>query len=94
MWALTEARTPLAASCLPLQFRGLRGATVEAVAALTQTFIIPPLRALPESFRKSPERYSNSKEQEKLHEEIIDKGLAKIYQDHLDRASDLAKKRE
>ncbi|MBI5892078.1 MAG: universal stress protein [Deltaproteobacteria bacterium] len=31
------------------------------------------------------------KEQERLHEEIIDKGLAKIYQDHLDTAKDIAK---
>jgi len=31
------------------------------------------------------------KEQETLHEEIIDKGLAKIYQNHLDRASNIAK---
>lgn len=30
------------------------------------------------------------KEQETLHEEIIDKGLAKIYQNHLDRASRMA----
>lgn len=31
------------------------------------------------------------KEQETLHEEVIDKGLAKIYQNHLDRASAMAK---
>ena len=31
------------------------------------------------------------KEQETLHEEIIDKGLAKIYQGHLDRANHMAK---
>ncbi len=31
------------------------------------------------------------KEQETLHEEIIDKGLAKIYQNHLDRASSMAR---
>ncbi len=31
------------------------------------------------------------KEQETLHEEIIDRGLAKIYQNHLDRASSMAK---
>ncbi|MBI5681961.1 MAG: universal stress protein [Deltaproteobacteria bacterium] len=31
------------------------------------------------------------KEQEKLHEEIIDKGLAKIYQDHLNIAYNIAK---
>ena len=31
------------------------------------------------------------KEQETLHEEIIDKGLAKIYQGHLDRADHMAK---
>ncbi|MBE7445296.1 MAG: universal stress protein [Planctomycetia bacterium] len=31
------------------------------------------------------------KEQETLHEEIIDKGLAKIYQNHLDRANRMAK---
>lgn len=30
------------------------------------------------------------KEQETLHEEIIDKGLAKIYQNHLDRATRMA----
>lgn len=32
------------------------------------------------------------KEQETLHEEIIDKGLAKIYQNHLDNACSMAKK--
>lgn len=32
------------------------------------------------------------KEQETLHEEIIDKGLAKIYQNHLDSACNIAKK--
>lgn len=37
-----------------------------------------------------PEQFKEEKELEKLHEEIIDAGLAKIYQGHLDVAESIA----
>ncbi len=68
------------------------GAEVEAVAAFDPDFHYTAFKSIAGVLSEEAGKMFKFKEQEKLHEEIIDKGLAKIYQDHLDRASALAKK--
>lgn len=68
------------------------GAEVEAVAAFDPDYHYTAFKSIAGVLSEEAGKIFKFKEQEKLHEEIIDKGLAKIYQDHLDRASVLAKK--
>jgi nucleotide-binding universal stress UspA family protein len=42
--------------------------------------------------RKAGEKFK-FKEQEKLHDEVIDKGLKKVYQEYLDKAAEISKKK-
>lgn len=68
------------------------GAEIEAVAAFDPDFHYTAFKSIAGVLSEEAGKIFKFKEQEKLHEEIIDKGLAKIYQDHLDRAADFAKK--
>lgn len=67
------------------------GAEVEAVAAFDPDFHYTAFKSIAGVLSEEAGKIFKFKEQEKLHEEIIDNGLAKIYQDHLDRAVELAK---
>jgi len=70
----------------------ITGAGVEAVAAFDPHYHYVAFKSIAEVLSEEAGKIFKFKEQEKLHEEIIDKGLAKIYQDHLDRAGEMARK--
>ena len=59
---------------------------LEAVSAFDPDYHYAAFRSIAGVLSEEAGKIFRFKEQEKLHEEIIDKGLAKIYQDHLDRA--------
>lgn len=67
------------------------GAEVEAIAAFDPHYHYVAFKSIAGVLSEEAGKIFKFKEQEKLHEEIIDKGLAKIYQDHLDRAAEMAK---
>jgi nucleotide-binding universal stress UspA family protein len=64
---------------------------VEAIAAFDPHYHYVAFKSIAGVLSEEAGKIFKFKEQEKLHEEIIDKGLAKIYQDHLDRAAEMAK---
>lgn len=64
---------------------------VEAISAFDPDFHYTAFRSIAGVLTEEAGKLFKFKEQEKLHEEVIDKGLAKIYQDHLNAASELAK---
>lgn len=70
----------------------ITGAGVEAVAAFDPHYHYVAFKSIAGVLSEEAGKIFKFKEQEKLHEEIIDKGLAKIYQDHLDRAREMARK--
>ena len=79
----------------PASFGGLKtalelsrvfGRPVEAVAAFDPVFHQSAFRSIAGVLTEEAGRLFRFNEQEKLHEEIIDKGLARIYRNHLDTA--------
>ena len=83
----------------PQSFAGLRmavamagdtDAKVEAVAAYDPDFHTVAFRGLEGVLTPEASKVFRFKEQEKLHDEIIDKGIAKIYSDHLETAEKIA----
>ena len=66
------------------------GAEIEAVGAFGPHYHYVAFKSIAGVLSEEAGKVFKFKEQENLHEEIIDKGLAKIYQDHLDRASEMA----
>lgn len=68
------------------------GAGVEAISVYDSGFHYTAFRSLAGILSKEASRLFKFKEQEMLHEEIIDHGLAKIYQGYLDTAKDIAEK--
>ncbi len=83
----------------PLSFGGLKtglalgkalNKPVEAIAAFDPYFHYAAFHSISGVLSEEAGKVFRFKEQEKLHEEIIDSGLAKIYQSHLDIARDLA----
>lgn len=64
---------------------------LEAVAVFDPQFHIAAFRSISGVLSEEAGKIFRFKEQEKLHDEIIDKGLEKIYQGHLDTAKKLAK---
>ncbi len=68
------------------------GTELIAVSAFDPDFHVVAFRSLAGVLSEEAGKIFRFKEQEKLHEEIIDKGLAKIYQEHLDRAKEIAEK--
>ena len=83
----------------PLSFGGLKtglelgkalNKPVEAIAAFDPYFHYAAFHSISGVLSEEAGKVFRFKEQEKLHEEIIDSGLAKIYQSHLDVSRDLA----
>ena len=83
----------------PASFGGLKTALelsrvfnrpVEAVAAFDPVFHQSAFRSIAGVLTEEAGRLFRFNEQEKLHEEIIDKGLARIYRNHLDTAGRIA----
>ncbi|MBI5182052.1 MAG: universal stress protein, partial [Nitrospirae bacterium] len=66
------------------------GTPVEAVSAFDPYFHYTAFNNIAGVLSEEAGKLFRFKEQEKLHEEIIDKGLAKIYQDHLNTAKRVA----
>lgn len=64
---------------------------VHALAAYDHLYHIRAFRSLAGVLSDEAAKLFRFKEQERLHEDVIDKGLAKIYQDHLDTAVDMGK---
>lgn len=84
----------------PHAFGGLRagvslgqalGLPVEVVAAFDPYFHYAAFHSIGAVLSEKAARIFRFREQEKLHEEIIDSGLAKIYQSQLDIARDIAR---
>lgn len=68
------------------------GRPVEAVAAFDPHFHYVAFNSIARVLSDEAASVFRFQEQEKLHEEIIDSGLAKIYQGHLDVAARIARK--
>ena len=67
--------------------------TIEAVAAFDPYFHQAAFRNIADALSEEAAKVFRFKEQEKLHDEIIDKGMAKLYQGYLDTAYKVAKAR-
>ena len=65
---------------------------VEAISAFDPYFHYAMFNSIADVLSEEAGKVFRFKEQEKLHEEIIDSGLAKIYQAHLDISKDEAEK--
>ncbi len=64
--------------------------TVEAISAFDPYFHYAAFHSISGVLNEEAGKVFRFKEQEKLHEEIIDSGLAKIYQSHLDISREVA----
>lgn len=73
-----------------LRIAAARGARVVAVAAYDPHYHVVAFRSMEGVLSAEAGKIFRFKEQEQLHNEIIDKGIAKIYSDHLDTARDVA----
>ncbi len=71
----------------------LFGRAVEAVSVFDPHFHYVAFNSIAKVLSAEAAKVFRFEEQEKLHEEIIDSGLAKIYQGHLDVAQRLARER-
>ncbi|SPP63797.1 universal stress protein [Nitrospira lenta] len=67
---------------------------VEAIAAFDPYFHYAAFHSISGVLNEEAGKVFRFKEQEKLHEEIIDSGLAKIYQSHLDISREIAQAEE
>ena len=83
----------------PYSFGGLKTALalgkalnkpVEAISAFDPYFHYAAFHSISGVLNEEAGKVFRFKEQEKLHEEVIDSGLAKIYQSHLDVSRDVA----
>ena len=79
-----------AAVRLAVSLAAATGGRVEAVAVYDPHFHTVAFRGLEGVLSEEDGRVFRFREQERLHDEIIDKGIAKIYQDHLDTAPRVA----
>lgn len=66
------------------------GGQIEAISAYDTDYHRHAFRSLSGVLSEEAGRLFRFSEQERLHEEVIDKGLGRIYQDHLETASRLA----
>lgn len=96
-----ERRIVVAIDGSPASFGALRaavalaarlGGTVEAVAAVDPDFHRRAFRGLAGVLSEEAGRRFRFREQERLHEEIIDAGIARIYRDHLELARSIARR--
>ena len=69
------------------------GMEVEAVAAFDPYFHQVAFRNIADALSEDAAKVFRFKEQEKLHDEIIDKGMAKLYQGYLEMGERIAKAR-
>lgn len=69
------------------------GTAVEAVASYDPHFHTVAFRSIAEVLSEEAGRLFHFKEQERLHEEVIDRGLARVYQNHLATAAAMAQER-
>ncbi|MFQ5667822.1 MAG: universal stress protein [Candidatus Binatia bacterium] len=76
-----------------LDLRDATGAAVEAVAAYDPHFHTVAFRSIAEVLSEEAGRLFHFKEQEQLHEEVIDRGLARVYRNHLETAEIMARER-
>lgn len=73
-----------------LKLASIRGVPVVAVAAYDPHYHVMAFRSLEGVLSDEAGKVFRFKEQEQLHNEIIDKGIAKVYSDHLETARRLA----
>ncbi len=87
----------------PYSFGGLKTALalgkalnkpVEAISAFDPYFHYAAFHSISGVLNEEAGKVFRFKEQEKLHEEVIDSGLAKIYQSHLDISREVAQEEE
>lgn len=64
---------------------------VHVIAAYDHLYHLRAFRSLAGVLSEEAGRLFRFKEQERLHEEVIDKGLAKVYKNHLDTAAEMGK---
>lgn len=74
-----------------LELGRICGRPVEAISAFDPYFHYVAFNSIAGALSPQAAKIFRFKEQEKLHEEVIDAGLAKIYQGHLDIAAGLAR---
>ncbi|MBI5234427.1 MAG: universal stress protein [Deltaproteobacteria bacterium] len=67
------------------------GLPVEAVAVFDPDYHYKAFKSIATVLTEEAGKLFKFKEQERLHDEIIDKGLARIYSDHLKGAEDMAR---
>ena len=96
---ITGGRIVVAVDGSPYSFGGLMtglalgkafNMPVEAISAFDPYFHYAAFHSISGVLNEEAGKVFRFKEQEKLHEEIIDSGLAKIYQSHLDISRELA----
>ncbi|MBI5328675.1 MAG: universal stress protein [Deltaproteobacteria bacterium] len=76
-----------------LGFQKAFGCEIEAVAAFDPYFHQTAFKNIADAISEEAAKVFKFKEQEKLHDEIIDKGMAKLYQGYLDTAAQIAQAR-
>jgi nucleotide-binding universal stress UspA family protein len=67
------------------------GMNIEAISAFDHHYHLVAFAGISNVLSEEMGEVFKSEEQEKLHEDVIDKGLEKIYQDHLENAARIAK---
>ena len=76
-----------------IKLKKVFGGDIEAIAVFDPYFHRVAFRNIAGVLSEEASKIFKFKEQEKLHDEIIDKGLAKLYESHLDTACRIAKAR-
>src|SRR3972149_1214658 len=76
-----------------IEFKKAFGCEIEAVAAFDPYFHQVAFRNIADALSEDAAKVFRFKEQEKLHDEIIDKGMAKLYEGYLDVGERIAKAR-
>lgn len=93
MVGIDGSKPSYAALMSALAMSRIFGGAVEAVAAFDPYFHQVAFRNIADALSESAAKVFRFKEQEKLHDEIIDKGLAKLYEAHLQTAYKVARAR-
>lgn len=100
---MNEGKIVVAVDGSPYSFGGLKTALalgkafnrpVEAISAFDPYFHYAAFHSISGVLNEEAGKVFRFKEQEKLHEEVIDSGLAKIYQSHLDISREVAQEDE
>jgi nucleotide-binding universal stress UspA family protein len=69
------------------------GMNIEAISAFDHQYHLVAFAGIANVLSEEMGEVFKSDEQEKLHEDVIDKGLEKIYQDHLEKAAKITRNR-